>query len=61
MSAANTNLLELIPTLTQQQQDLVQRFIQQLKEEEGSRTITFEEAYKEFVDNHRELLRLLSQ
>lgn len=61
MGTANPTLLEQIPTLTQQQQDLVQAFIKQIKEEEAPHTVTFEEAYQKFVSRHRKLLELLAQ
>ncbi len=61
MGTANTNLLEQIPTLTPQQQDLVAAFIKQIKEEKGPHTVTFEEAYQKFVSRHRQLIELLAQ
>jgi len=61
MTPVNASLLEIIPTLTQTQQEAVLTFIKSLKTEEKPREVSLEEAYKEFVNEHGELLRLLAK
>jgi hypothetical protein len=61
MTPVNASLLEIIPTLTQAQQEAVLTFIKGLKQEEHPREISLKEAYDEFVGEHSELLRLLAK
>lgn len=60
-TTSKETLLELIPTLTAQQQDAVGAFIRYLNEKEALTPITADEAFQEFVSRHSELLRLLAQ
>ena len=60
-TTSTETLLALIPTLTAEQQEAVATFIRYLKEKELPKPMTLNEAFEEFVSQHSELLRLLSQ
>ena len=61
MAASITHLLELIPTLTAEQQNAVEAFILYLKEKQPIAPISSRAAFDEFVRDHSELLQLLAQ
>jgi hypothetical protein len=54
-------LLNLITSLSPEQQALVEKFVRILKEEKEQPAMTFRAALDEFVGKHPELLRLLAQ
>jgi hypothetical protein len=54
------DLLNLISTLSREQQEAVEEFVRILKKEKAP-GITFREALDEFVGKHPELLRRLAQ
>jgi hypothetical protein len=54
------DLLNLISTLSREQQEAVEEFVRILKKEEAP-GLTFRAALDEFVDKHPELLRRLAQ
>lgn len=60
-TTSTETLLAVIPTLTAEQLDAVGAFISYLKDKEPSAPITADEAFREFVSQHSELLRLLAQ
>lgn len=61
MGAVNPAILEQLPTLTPQQQEVVLRLIEDLKKEDTDTEITLDKAYRKFVSRHRKLLELLAQ
>jgi hypothetical protein len=61
MATSTTHLLELIPTLTPQEQTAVEAFITYLKEKQPAGLISSRDAFDEFVRDHSELLHLLAQ
>jgi hypothetical protein len=54
------DLLNLISTLSREQQDAVEEFVRILKKEKAP-GVAFREALDEFVGEHPELLRRLAQ
>ena len=56
------NLINLIASLSNEQQAAVEEFAKFLKERKSeSRTVTFREALESFTEKHAELLRRLAQ
>jgi hypothetical protein len=60
MDVPNNRLLELIPTLTPQEQFAVEAFIRYLKETNAVESISPQAAFEEFVRDHSHLLRRLA-
>jgi hypothetical protein len=58
---ATENILDLVKTLTPQEQDAVRQFIDCLKNKGRIPTSPFLAAIDEFIDQHPELLRRLAQ
>jgi len=58
---ATENILDLVKTLTPQEQDAVREFIDCLKNKGRTTTSPFLAAIDEFIDQHPELLRRLAQ
>ncbi len=61
MATSSTHLLELIPTLTPEEQTAVEAFIFYLKEKQPIAPMSSRAAFDEFVRDHSELLHLLAQ
>lgn len=61
MDAPHHTLLELIPTLTAQEQSAVEAFIRYLRERNSAEPISSQAAFEEFVREHPDLLRRLAQ
>jgi hypothetical protein len=58
---SSQELLNLITSLSPEQQAIVEKFVRILKEEKEQPAMTFRVALDEFVHKHPELLRLLAQ
>ncbi len=58
---AAENLVDLISTLTSEQQESVKQFVDFLKRRESARRTPFLAAVDEFIDQHPELLRSFDQ
>jgi hypothetical protein len=58
---AAENILDLVKTLTPQEQDAVREFINCLKNKDHTPKSPFLAAIDEFIDQHPELLRRLAE
>ena len=61
MATSVAELINLIPTLTSEQQEAVAAFIRYLKEVTPKQRLTVGEAVEEFMREHSQILELLAK